>query len=158
MRRITVTLFPFVLLLLACKDNSLTPLDREAFDAGERLYKTTLTKCGDSYIGQHIATGDIVEMKTLGAHGLNMDQRWKPNTADQLNGLEWTGQCAVFCAAFRVLDKSKGWSEWQAGTLFVAQYRDVTGLPLNKVKGEWIINDGKPLPFKPVPCDQVPVG
>jgi hypothetical protein len=144
------------LTLAACGGTSMPPLDREAFDAGERLYKASLSRCEEYYLAYYAPTGQVFQFKSILTHGFNPNKHWKPSEADRLNGLEWTGRCRFQCSAYRIYNNAGGWSAWQNGRRFSSIYPGVDDIPLKKVKGEWVINEGKPMPLQLISCEQVP--
>jgi hypothetical protein len=135
--------------LSLCCDNAV--LDRQASDNGQRYWESILTKCGDSSFGVQPTSGKVVEFRS--AFGLaSRDARM--DDSPYINGLEWIGQCRLSCSTFRIYKDAK-WSAWH--NLIDMDYElGNTYLPMQKINGQWVINNGKPGPFKPIPCEQLP--
>jgi hypothetical protein len=141
---------------MGCKE-SMRHIDNEAFEEGRKYWEAILTKCGDSYFAVYTRTNDVVEFK--GAAGFGMSERsgeklWEPAETDKLNGLEWKGTCEFIpYKPFRVYQNGK-WSDWYDN---IHDRRFVLdNIPMRKFKGRWEINNGQPVPFKTVSCDQIP--
>ncbi|HEY6329845.1 MAG TPA: hypothetical protein VI756_10955, partial [Blastocatellia bacterium] len=65
------------------------------------------------------------------------------------------GQCSLSCSAFRIYKDAK-WSGWHDPNDIDFELGNIAFLPMTKINGQWVINDGRPGPFKPIPCEQLP--
>lgn len=158
--KILLPIFFLIFLFTSCESKyQRGPIDEEAEREGQKYWESSLTKCGEFYVGVFAPKGikpadpTIVQIKEPFFVTWHKTDEVKISEADKLNQLEWQGTTLMQGKSSRNYKDGK-WSDW-------AQY--AFGLPkldnsfeVKRIRGKWEFGREGEDRYFALPCDQIP--